>query len=389
MPLRVMGVVELRFRVIGDVQSGMSVREAAARHGTSKTQLYEWLARYARDGAEGLVPRSRRPLRSPAQVDAGVEDEIVRWRKDRPRWGAKKIRSMLVRDGWVPVPAVSTVHQVLRRRGLVEHTARRREPPGGWQRFVRACCNDLWHIDATRHALADGRGFWVLDLVDDHSRFLLGAHVAPAPTMQAGWAALRGAAGAYGQPRQLLSDNGLNFTGRLHGLSVAFERQVRAAGIELIHARPYHPETLGKLERQHATQNAWLADHPRPRSLPAAQRLLDAYRHDYNTARPHEAIGQHFPAELDTPDPGIELPAIELAPAEAYPPGCLKRRVRADGSFGYAHTVLPLDTRWAGITIGLIRHHGRLHIYYGAALIDTLLIGDLPEPTPRGRRPNR
>src|SRR5215475_3604354 len=100
---------------------------------------------------------------------------------------------------------------------------------------------------------------------------------------------MRAAAGAYRLPRQPLSDNGLNFTARLHGLSVAFERQVRTAGIELIHARPYHPETLGKLERQHATQNAWLADHGPPVCLTAAQRLLDAYRHDYNTAGPQEA----------------------------------------------------------------------------------------------------
>jgi len=387
MPLKVMDVVELRFRVIADVRAGMSPREVAARHGVSKSQVYEWLRRYGEGGADGLVPRSRRPLRSPAQLDPVVEDAIVRWRKDRPRWGAKKIRSMLAREGW-PVPAVSTVHRVLVRRGLVDPTPRRREPAGGWQRFVRPSSNDLWHIDATRHVLADGRGFWVIDLVDDHSRFLLATHVAAAPSMDAGWAAVRAAAARYGLPRQLLSDNGLNFTGRLRGLTTGFERHVRAAGIDLIHARPYHPETLGKLERQHGTQNAWIADHPRPRSLPAAQRLLDAYRHDYNTARPHEAIGQHFPIEIYQPDPGIDLPTSELAPADPYPPGCLKRRVRSDGAFSYANTRLTLDTRWAGITIGLIRTHARLEVYYGAALIETLIIGDLPQPQPRGRRPN-
>jgi transposase len=379
MPLKVMDVVELRLQVIADVRSGMSPREVAARRGISKTQVYEWLARYRRDGAAGLAPRSRRPLSSPRQLDAAVEDEIVRWRKDRPRWGAKKIRSMLAREGW-PVPAVSTIHQVLARHGLVDHSPGRREPPGGWQRFTRPCCNDLWHIDATRHALAGRRGFWVIDLVDDHSRYLLAAHVAAGPTMEAAWAAFRGAVARYGLPRQLLPDNGLNFTGRLHGHTVAFERQVTAAGPQLIHARPSHPQTLGKLERQHATQNAWVADHPRSRSLPAAQRLLDAYRHDCNTARPHEAIGQRYPAECYTPDPGIALPAIELAPADPYPPGCLKRRVSPGGTFRYGRATLQLDARRGGIQIGLIRQHGRLLAHYGAALIDTLIIGDLPAP---------
>lgn len=389
MPLKVMDVVELRLRVIVEVQSGRSVREVAERHGIGKSQVYEWLARYRVDGARGLVPRSRRPLVSPGQLEAAVEDEIVRWRKAKPRWGAKKIRSMLARDGWAPVPAVSTVHQVLVRRGLVQPVPRGREPAEGWRRFVRPCSNDLWHVDATRHLLGNARPFWVVDLVDDHSRFLVATHVCPAPTAAAGWAAVRAAVAAYGLPRQLLSDNGLNFTGRLRGVSVAFERQVRAAGIELIHARPYHPKTLGKLERQHRTQNAWIADHGAPRSLPAAQQLLETYRTDYNTARPHEAIGQHFPAEIYHPDPGIDLPTIELAPADPYPHGCLKRRVSTGGRLRYGNTRLTLDSRWDGITVGLIRDHGRLQVYYGAALIDTISIGDLPAPTPRGRRPNR
>jgi transposase InsO family protein len=365
----------------------LSPREAAARHGVSKSQVYVWLARYREQGADGLVPRSRRPASSPGQLDAAVEDEIVRWRKLRPRWGAKKIAAMLARDGW-PVPATSTVHRVLVRRGLVSHVPSRREPPGGWQRFCRPCCNDLWHIDATRHVLAGGRGFWVIDLVDDHSRFLLAAHVTAAASMQAGWDAFRGAVAAYGLPRQLISDNGVNFTGRMigPGRTVAFERQVAAAGTELIHARPGHPQTIGKLERQHDTQNAWIADHPRPRSLTTAQTLLDAYRQDYNHARPHEAIGQRFPAEVYLPDPGIDLPAAELAPADPYPPGCRKRKVSPGGLIRYAGVQLHIDQRYAGIDIGLIREHNRLKVYYGAALIDTINIAGLPEPGNEGRR---
>ena len=85
-----------------------------------------------------------------------------------------------------------------------------------------------------------------------------------------------------------------------------------------------------------------MATTPAPRSLPAAQKLLDAYRHDYNHHRPHEAIGQAFPADVYTPDPGIE--------------------------------------------IGLLRDHNRLSIYYGAAVIDTLNVAATTEPSTEGRR---
>jgi transposase InsO family protein len=207
--------------------------------------------------------------------------------------------------------------------------------------------------------------------------------------MRAGWDAFRGAVAVCGLPRQLISDNGINFTGRLLGRTVAFERQVAAAGTELIHTSPRHPQTIGKLERQHGTQNDWFADHGRPRSLPAAQRLIDAYRDDYNHHRPHEAIGQQYPAEIYVPDPGIDLPVIELAPADPYPPGCWYRKVGQNGTFSYGYAKLQIDNRWAGIHVGVIRDHNRLKVFYGAALIDTINVTGVPEPGPWGRRPAR
>jgi hypothetical protein len=67
----------------------------------SKTQLYEWRVRHVAEGVAGLVPLSRRPLTSPGMTSAEVEDEIVRVHKERlGRWGAKKIRSYLIRQGW-------------------------------------------------------------------------------------------------------------------------------------------------------------------------------------------------------------------------------------------------------------------------------------------------
>jgi transposase InsO family protein len=285
---------------------------------------------------------------------------------------------VLARDGW-PVPAVATVHRVLARRGLVELRPRHQPPPGGWQRFERAHCNELWQIDGTQHRYADGTEFWVIDLIDDHSRFLLAAAVTATLTGAAAWAVVRGAVAEHGMPAEILSDNGTYFTGRMRGSTVAFERQVRAAGITLIHSRVGHPQTVGKLERQHRTQNAWLADAPAVTDAAAATGLIAAYRHDYNHNRPHEAIGQRTPAECYQPGVGVELPAVELSPAELYPPGCQLRRVRANGTISYQrgrHGPIRLDSRWVGVEVGIIREHGKLRVYYGSSLIDTFLIGD-------------
>lgn len=378
MPLKVMDVVDQRLRVVMEVESGrLSVRGAAEAFRMSKSQVYEWLRRYRGAGAQGLVPLSRRPLRSPASTAAAIEDEIMRVHKEMNlRWGAKKIRAYLIDQG-VPMPAVSTVHQVLIRRGAVVPRPRPRRVEG--VRFQRPFSNDLWQIDGTQHRLVNGRDFWVVDILDDCSRFLPAAVCGTALTGALGWQAFRGAVAAYGLPRQLLSDNGLTFTGRLHNLIVYFERQVRAAGVDFIHGRARHPQTQGKLERQHATQNAWIADH-RPRTLAEAQTVLDAYRQHYNQVRPHEALGQRTPASVYQPGQPLQLPPINLEPADAYPPGATMRHVDPRGRIRYGTHTLTIDIRWADLPVGLIRAHGRLHIFYGSAEIATLVVGDMPHP---------
>jgi transposase InsO family protein len=378
MRLKVMDEVDQRLRIVSEVDQGrLSAREAAAHFRVSKTQVYQWLSRYRSDGAEGLVPRSRRPVHSPGATSPAIEDEIVRLHKERlGRWGAKKIRAVLARQG-LAVPATSTVHEILVRRGRILARPRPRRDDG--QRFQRPFSNDLWQIDGTMHRLVNGREFWVVDILDDRSRFLLAALVGSALTGALAWQTFRTAVAAYGLPRQLLSDNGTTFTGRLHNMVVHFERMLRRAGVEFIHGRARHPQTQGKLERQHATQNAWLEDH-RPRSLAGAQIVLDTYREDYNHVRPHEALAQHTPASVYQPGTPIELPIIEFEPADAYPPGALMRRIDPYGRIGYGNHRLTVQRRWAELPVGLVRDQGRLHVFYGSAEIVTLIVGDIPHP---------
>ena len=279
MSLRVVTMAELRLEVLLEPErTGQSVAEVCRRRGISRETFYEYKRRYELEGAAGLEPRSRRPTRSPAQIEVELEVRICQLRKHHPRWGARRIRSELRRSGIDP-PAVSTIHQVLRRNHLVTDQPRKR--PKARKRFEREVPNDLWQIDATKVALADGTEVWVVDALDDHARYLLAARAALRPTTQAAWACFEDAATRHGMPRQLLSDNGLCFTGRLHGRVVDFERRIRSLGIVLINSGPYHPETLGKLERFHKTLKEWLADEGSPRDLPHLQELLDRFRAHY------------------------------------------------------------------------------------------------------------
>jgi len=373
--LKVVSMQELKLVVLLEPErAGLSVAEVCRRHGISRASYYRYRRRYLDEGVEGLQPRSRRPRSSPGQIDRSLELEIVTMRKRHPRWGARRIHAELARAGRES-PAVATIHRALKRNHLVAAQPPRRRKAD--KRFERACANDLWQIDATQIALAESEPVWVVDLLDDHARFLLAALAVVSPTGEAAWACLSAASAAYGLPRQLLSDNGLIFTGRLFGVEVAFERKLAEAGVELINSAPAHPQTLGKLERFHRTLKEWLQDEGPPLDLEHLQLLLDRFRSHYNSERPHQGIGNQTPAEryLPGPQPNQSLGELRLAAADKtpnYPPHSLLRKVDARGIVGYDGLGIIIPRRYAGATVRILEVGELLHIYLGDQLIRTL-----------------
>ena len=98
--------------------------------GISRKTGYKIFDRYNDIGVEGLTDRSRRPYRQANRLPFQIETTIVRLKREYPSWGAPKIREKLARlypD--VHTPAISTVHAVLDRHGLVKR--RQRAAPQG------------------------------------------------------------------------------------------------------------------------------------------------------------------------------------------------------------------------------------------------------------------
>lgn len=119
MKLKVVTMAELRLEVLLEAErTGLTVSEVCRRYGISPQTYYRYRRRYLTEGLAGLKDRSRRPDQPANQIPAELELEIVEMRKDHPRWGARRIRTELTRVG-IEAPAVSTVHQVLVRNGLV------------------------------------------------------------------------------------------------------------------------------------------------------------------------------------------------------------------------------------------------------------------------------
>ncbi len=378
---------ELKLEVLFEPdRSGESVAAVCRCRGISRSSFYRYRQRYLAEGIDGLQARPRRPLTSPGRIDPRLEQVICAPRNEHPRWGARRIRAELARTG-VHLPAVSTIHQTLKRNHLVAPQPPRRRPAK--KRFERAVANDLWQIDATQVQLAGGERVWVVDIVDDHARYLLAAHACLALGGEAVWACFVAASAAYGLPRQLLSDNGTYFTGRLHGVEVAFERRLHEIGVELICAAPAHPQTLGKLERFHHTLKEWLHDEGPAGDLEQLQTLLDRFRTHDNEQRPHQGIGDLTPAERYLPT----APLAELTLAERdqpdYPEHAVVRKVGPHGDIGHDGLIIGLARRWAGAHVRIDHVDKLIHIYHGNELVRSLLPDRSRVYQSRSLRPKR
>ncbi len=115
-------------------------------------------------------------MRYANQLPQQIEGLIVRLKAEKPHWGARKIRELLVRrlDGDVRVPAKSTVHAVLDRHGLVKRGGGPRRRARGTPLSEGAVANDLWCADFKgEFKLGNGRYCYPLTVTDHASRFLL------------------------------------------------------------------------------------------------------------------------------------------------------------------------------------------------------------------------
>lgn len=143
-----------------------------------------------------------------------------------------------------------------------------------------------------------------------------GCWALPVTTGENTWQAFCAAVQRWGLPSGHLSDNGLNFSGRLRGYEVSFETNLRAAGVRPITSRPFHPQTCGKVERFHQTLKRWLRRQPLARSLVELQAQLERFVAYYNAERPHRGIGRVTPLERWSATPktvtsGVVLPGPE------------------------------------------------------------------------------
>ena len=176
MPWKECSVTQERLRFVARLLDGEGMSEVCRDFGISRKTGYKIFNRYRDQGLQALTDRSRRPVRYANQLPDQVERLIVDLKRDKPHWGARKIRELLVRKlaGDVRLPARSTVHAVLDRHGLVNRARIRRNRANGTPLSAGANPNDLWCADFKgEFKLGNGRYCYPLTVSDHAARYLL------------------------------------------------------------------------------------------------------------------------------------------------------------------------------------------------------------------------
>jgi putative transposase len=363
--------MDQRVRFIGDFSScRYTMSELCERYGISRKTGYKWSQRYAEEGVEGLLDRSRAPRRSPQQTEARCEESLVEARRDHPDWGARKLllrlRGRHPEWGW---PAASTGGEILKRHGLVAPRRRRRCPPVAAKPLVEATSpNRLWTADFKgEFRTGDRQLCYPLTVADRFSRYLLGCRSRRSTAVLEAQPVFEELFVHYGLPEAILTDGGPPFAAplsprRLSRLSVWWVK----LGIEPVVIQPGKPQQNGCHERMHRTLKAATA-RPPASTLAAQQRVFDRFRREYNNERPHEGIGMKTPSQLYRPS---ARPFPSRLQELSYPGHFEVRRVRASGEIKWRGERLFVSEVLGGELVGLEeRDDGLWSLFFGPLLL--------------------
>jgi len=294
-----------RHALVCAVESGMTLKEAAASFSVSPSTAHRWWHRW-REASEQerrtrscLLDRSSRPHRSPRRLAAELEEAICACRL-QTGWGPRLVAGA---TGFCH----STVWKVLRRFGLSRPPRPAREPANSYE---WPCPGDLLHMDVSEYVRFKRPGHrvtgdrrsqdgtpdgvdYVHAVVDDHTR-LAYAEVLDDARAETTSAFLGRALAFYAEhgitAKRVLTDNAWAYTNSRVLRELLAEREIRH-----LRTKPYRPRTNGKVERFHQTMAREWAYGLAYRSHRERARALPHWLDHYNHHRPHSSLGGRPP----------------------------------------------------------------------------------------------
>ncbi len=298
------------------VEESIPVSVIRQECGLSGGTVGRWVRAYQRQGQAGLATHYRGKGRS---LPAPVREKIVEVKEANPFFGIKRISQVLKRAFFLSA-SPETVRKTLHDSSLIKSPPKKRQRNVTRPRFFeRSVPNQLWQTDIFTFRLG-GHYAYLIGYIDDYSRYITGLELFRSQTAQNVIEVYRRAAAEYNPPKEMLTDNGRQYTS-WRGNS-RFESELKKDKIHHIKSQPHHPMTLGKIERFWKTIYLEFLSRAQFESFEDAGERIRQWVKYYNHKRPHQGIGGLCPADRffeiqtdlrKTIEQGIQENLLEMA----------------------------------------------------------------------------
>jgi transposase InsO family protein len=298
------------------VEESLPVSVILQECGISSGTVRRWVREYQRHGEAGLTDNRPGAGRS---LPAPVKQKIIEVKESNPLFGIKRISQVLKRAFFLSA-SPETVRKTLHDKSLITSPPRKRQRNITRPRFFeRSVPNQLWQTDIFTFRLG-GHYAYLIGYIDDYSRYVTGLELFRSQTAQNVIEIYRRAAAEYNPPKEMLTDNGRQYT-TWRGNS-RFESEMKKDHIHHIKSQPHHPMTLGKIERFWKTIYLEFLTRAQFESFEDAAERIRQWVKYYNHKRPHQGIGGLCPADRyfeiqselrKTIEQGIQENLLEMA----------------------------------------------------------------------------
>lgn len=287
--------VELRLKLVKlRLEEGYPSELVAREAGINQSTLYKWILCYQQHGEAGLQPRICGSKAGVPKMAAAVKAQIIALKQQYPHFGVKRIAHLLRRMLFLP-GSHETVRRTLHQHRLLPKAKKKvpKNPPKP-RFFERATPNQMWQSDIFTFRLG-GKNAYLIAFLDDHSRYVVGLDLFRSQSAEHVLEVYRTAVGEYGVPKEMLTDNGRQYTS-WRG-KTRFEQELQKDRVHHFKSQPHHPMTLGKVERFWKTIWEEFLCRAQFDSFDQARERIRLWVKYYNHKRPHQSLDGLYPAD--------------------------------------------------------------------------------------------
>ncbi|MCS7465025.1 DDE-type integrase/transposase/recombinase [Paenibacillus doosanensis] len=291
--------VQLLSPLLAEGLDPAKARELKARiceqTGLSERTLRRHLAKYRKEGFGGLKPKSKGRLPSETTIPPEVLEQAILLRREVPGRSVAQLIQILEWEGRISPGEIkrSTLQERLAQRGYsTRHMRMYAESGVAARRFQQRHRNRLWHSDLKYGPyLPIGPGgamkqVFLVTFIDDATRFVLHGEFYPVMDKTIVEDCFRRAIQKFGVPESVYFDNGKQYRTKW------MTRACSKLGIRLLFAKPYSPESTGKVERFNRVVDAFLSEAAleKPKTLERLNELFQVWLSECYQSKPHSAL---------------------------------------------------------------------------------------------------